>query len=78
MYNEIIGIQFIDYVSKKTNQRVQGRKVFYTYEDRNVSGKACDNVFLSDRNYADFNLVVGQEIRFFYNKYRQVDFIETK
>lgn len=78
MFNEIIGIRFVNYTSKKTGQPVLGRYIYFTYEDRNVSGKACDSIFISDRNFGDLVLTVGQEIRVLYNKFGQVDFIETK
>ena len=43
------GVQNVDYVSKRTNERVTGRSLHILYKDSNVTGDACDSVFFSDR-----------------------------
>lgn len=45
--NEIIGVRKAEGTSKKTNKPYSGYIVFYQYDQENVTGKACDNVFVS-------------------------------
>lgn len=42
---EIVGVKELDYTNK-SGRRVNGVILYYTYEDRNVNGHACDSVYL--------------------------------
>lgn len=45
--NEVIGVRKAEGISKKTGKPFSGYIVFYQYEQGDVTGKACDNVFVS-------------------------------
>lgn len=44
---ELVGIEEVDYVSKKTGNPVQGINLFVNYLDPNVMGKRAENKYLS-------------------------------
>lgn len=70
MFN-VIGIEKVDYVSKKTNQRVFGTRLHMTYEKMGVSGVCCFNEYISGQ--IDCSMItVGDTVNVFYNKYGRV------
>ena len=81
MVKKIIGKTGVDYVSKKTNQRVVGINLHCSYEDRNTEGVAVERVYISSR--ADFypeiqKAPLGAEVEFFYNRWGNVEFVQVK
>ena len=44
---EVIGVRKTEGTSKKTGKPFSGFIVFYQYDQTGVTGKACDNVFVS-------------------------------
>ena len=66
---EVIGIEKVDYVSKKGNP-VKGVKLHMCYQSDKVQGMAAMSEFISERILCDVK--VGDEIKLFYNKFGQV------
>lgn len=53
MIGTIVGFEKIEYVNKD-GKEVKGLRLYYTYEDDSVSGKAADTVYLSNSSPAYF------------------------
>jgi len=49
MKAKVLGVQNVDYVSRKTGEKVTGTTLHICYDDANVLGFAVDGVFLSSR-----------------------------
>lgn len=74
----IIGKAKVDYVSKKTNQQVNGITLHVTHEENNVDGLAVETIFVSSKSnvYADANAVkLGEKVNVYYNRFGSVDSI---
>lgn len=65
---EIIGFRRSQGTSKKTNKPYSGYIIFYTYVIQDVSGKGCDNSFVSDDILGGYVPEIGDRFRLFYNK----------
>lgn len=66
----VIGVQNRKY--QKDGKTYYGWNVFVTYDSSNVSGLACDKIYVSDSvcNYSNLTPAVGQSIReFCYNRW---------
>lgn len=74
---EIIGVQRIDYTSKKSGRPVKGWRVYYSEPRDGVVGVRCDSEFVSeDAGAAFFGLFgsnlsecIGLSIEFLYRRY---------
>lgn len=73
--NTVVGVQYVDYISKKTNQPVKGRTIFFTYIDSKTEGIACDKLYISDYKFGDVSLKPGDKFVMYYNKFGKVDWI---
>lgn len=71
MEYQIIGIEFLDYVSKKTGKQVKGYNLYMTYEKEKCDGLATLNEFVSEEIGKDVE--VSDKVQLFYNKYGKVD-----
>ena len=69
---EIIGVKNVDYVSKKTGNRVTGFNLFVTHEEDGVEGLASDRIFVSTSNI-DFEPAVGVLCDVRYNRFGSVE-----
>lgn len=49
MKANVLGIQKVDYISRRTGEQVLGTTLHVSYCDANVDGLAVDGVFLSSR-----------------------------
>lgn len=74
---KVIGIKTIAYTSKKTGQPVEGVELHCLYNDNRVAGSAVDKIFLSSRYHDVSHLKLEDTIAVYYNRYGQVDHIET-
>lgn len=74
---KVIGIQKIDYVSKKTNRHVVGINLHVCYSDTRTEGYSVDKFYLP----ADFPNVqkvkVNHEIEVYFNQFGKVDFLAS-
>lgn len=77
MLGQIVGIKNIDYVSKRTNQRVIGRKVFLLYpiSEKDGIGFSTDEVYLNSDIKDSLN--IDDKIDFIYNKFGSIIGIKT-
>lgn len=69
MKARVLGIQKIDYVSKRTGEPVVGTTLHCEYNDALVEGNAVSSIYLSDRlNLPDLpNVVLGSTVDIEYN-----------
>lgn len=73
---KIVGIQSVDYISRKTNKQVTGLTLHLSFEDARVRGMATETVFVSSQSicYEDVAaLPVGSEVNVYYNRYGSVE-----
>lgn len=71
MYWAIIGIEFVEYVSKKTNKPVVGKKFHASRpiaEDKG-EGYEVENFYCSSKMSAYANIGMGDDVKPVYNKY---------
>lgn len=69
----IVGIEEVDYVSKRTNKQVEGRKIYYTYPfdpKKDAVGLIAESTFCGYDISKDLN--VGDTIEILYNRYGSV------
>lgn len=69
----VVGIKHIDYFSKKKDCQVNGVEIHYQYEDKNINGFGCGNVYLSDNvisKSGGYVPQVGDDIGIYYNQYK--------
>lgn len=45
---KVLGVQNVDYTSRKTGNPVKGVTIHATYKDAQVQGEAVNNIFISD------------------------------
>lgn len=76
---KIFGVEKVDYISRKSNQRVEGLNLHCVsdpVETDHMSGQQVDRIFVSVRSQAWSSiqkLRIGDEIRVLYNRYGSVD-----
>lgn len=51
---KVLGVQFVDYTSRKTGKSVKGITLHSCYPDSQVKGEAVDSIFVSDNLGLDF------------------------
>lgn len=70
---KVLGIEKVDYESRKTGRRVTGRKVFYTEPLPAARGEGfrCDSEYVSASAFGGA-LSVGDEISFLYDRWGHV------
>ena len=72
---EVIGIEKVEYVSKKTNETVYGMRLHLVSdfeEDRkDANGNCAEQVFTKCKNAN--NVEVGDTIELYYNKYGSIE-----
>lgn len=74
MKAKVMGIQAVDYVSRKTNKQVIGTTLHISYSSNNVNGEAVESVFISDRsNVSLADVKVGSLVDLSYNRWGSVD-----
>lgn len=70
---KIEGIENIDYVSKKTNERVIGVKLYISFpiNEKRGKGRKTDSVYLSKRTVENLSYFpdVDDEVDFVYNRF---------
>ncbi len=69
MKARVLGIQSVDYVSRRTGQPVKGITLHVSHKDQQVTGDAVCNVFVSDNlGIAGLsNIAVGVNVDVEYN-----------
>lgn len=71
---EVVGIQDVNYVSRKTNNPVSGTTFHVTYPKEGVEGVVCESIFVSSRSDIQVaGIRVGDTVDLSYNRYGSVD-----
>lgn len=67
----IIGIEDVNYVSKKTGRNVSGVKLHLTYplDDERGEGQGAVTEFFSSAILNGYTFVLGEEIEILYNRF---------
>lgn len=68
MHYEIIGVRRSAGTSKKTGKPYSGYIVFYTHNQQDVEGVACDNTFITDTILNGYIPRVGDLIQLIYDR----------
>lgn len=68
---KVIGIEDVNYISKRTGERVVGKKLHCCYESKNVDGLAVCEPIYCNSNVDLSHVNVGDEINVFYNNFRK-------
>lgn len=66
--NEIIGFRRCSGTSKKTQKPYSGYIIFFQFDAPDVTGKSCDNAFVSDELLMGYIPKIGDRFKLFYNK----------
>lgn len=70
---EVVGIEKVDYVSKKTQKQVVGVKLHLIFETENVNGFACESVYVPERVDCIGDVKVGDKVKIYYDRYGSVE-----
>ena len=66
----VIGLEYVDYVSKKTKSEVHGKKVHASREiEKGGEGFEVETFYISSRNDAYVLIGIGDAIKPVYNKF---------
>lgn len=68
---EIVGVELVDYVSKKTAKRVVGKKLHMVFDSDNVDGLCVESVYVPER--VECAVKVGDKVKIYYDKFNQVE-----
>ena len=77
---KIIGKQTVEGVSKNTGNPYMGVNLFCSYESKNVEGVGPEKQYIGSNctGYADvLNAPLGSEVKFSYNRWGSVDYVEV-
>lgn len=66
----VVGKEYCDYVSKRTNKQVKGYNLHLTHEKEKCEGLAVYNVFVSEEIGRDVK--ISDQVELFYNQYGKV------
>lgn len=66
----VVGKEYLDYVSKKSNKQVKGYNLHLTFEKEKCEGLAVLSVFVSEEIGREVNL--SDQVELFYNQYGKV------
>lgn len=66
----VVGKEYLDYLSKKSNKQVKGYNLHLTYEKEKCEGLAVLNVFVSEEIGKDVK--ISDQVELFYNQYGKV------
>lgn len=69
---EIVGFKKVDYVSKKTGRQVSGFTLFVETERRDVTGLACEEVYVSVERISAVPQL-GDLCEVYYNRFGSVE-----
>lgn len=59
---DIVGIREVNYTNRD-GRPVQGRNLYYVFEDSHINGNGADSVYLSDSQHRDKIFSIGDSIR---------------
>ena len=62
---EVIGFRRSEGKSKSTGKDYAGYMVFFSFDQKGVEGKACDQAFIADS--LGYDPILGDRVQLFYN-----------
>ena len=68
MIARVVGIQYLDYVSRKTGNPVKGLSLHCAYKDQQVEGEAVSNFFVSDNLGISLKFLPGDTVDIAFNQ----------
>lgn len=81
MVYHVIGIEVVDYPSKKTGQQVRGTNLHCTYPNQRpnvkVDGDCVEKLYCPERVRCD-GIQVGDEVEIYFNRFGSVDSVQLK
>lgn len=69
---QILGIEKVDYVSKKSGNPVSGYRLHCAFEKKNCEGVAVESYFARDQAFENGIPEVGDDVTILYNRYGNV------
>ncbi len=79
---KVIGIEYKDYVSKRTGKPTQGYNLYTTQvfgadeKPAKLVGDCCFSFWIRPENMPEKELKVGEKVSFSYNKFGNVETVE--
>ena len=80
---KIVGVERVDYTSKKTGNQVKGYRIHMTEERKGMYGVCASNEFVGDNaaseffsEFANLEQALGFDVRILYNRYGRAEGIE--
>lgn len=70
MQYKVVGKEYIEYISKKTNNQVKGYNLHLTIEKEKCEGVSVLSVFVSDD--IGYSVGINDEVELYYNQYGKV------
>lgn len=70
---KVLGVETVDYVSRKTGNHVTGIRLHTGFEKRNCDGVAVEAFFCKTAAFEGGVPAVGDEIRVAYNRWGNVE-----
>nr|DAH66544.1 MAG TPA: hypothetical protein [Inoviridae sp.] len=68
MIARVLGVQYLDYVSRKTGNPVKGLSLHCAYKDQQVEGEAVSNFFVSDNLGISLKFLPGDTVDIAFNQ----------
>ncbi len=78
MYLNVVGVEVVDYISRKTGQPVKGTNLHCTYPadydstNAKVTGTRVERLYVPERVRVD-GIVPGDGVEVYFNRYGSVD-----
>lgn len=73
---KVIGFAERAFTPKDAKDEIRGVTIYYTYDDKKITGMACDRVFVSENKLGSYKPKLGDMINIVYNRYGKVDRVE--
>lgn len=69
---KVLGIESVNYVSKKTGNPVSGQRLHLSYDKKGCDGAAVESYFVRNDAFSDGVPGVGDDVELFFNRYGNV------
>lgn len=69
----VVGVEKLDYTSKRSGKQVKGITIHAAYEKKGVEGMACVSQYVSEANVGDAVVKAGDQVGFYYNRFGSVE-----
>lgn len=70
---KVVGIENVDYVSRKTGNHVTGIRLHTSFEKRNCTGVAVESYYCKPAAFSQGLPSVGDEIKLSFNRWGNID-----